>query len=130
MLGEDETAAKNRLVLLCSKCRLVNGQAPPGVRTLEELGRWRCSACSAWNGVESEGTKVVKEITAASKADNGEGWEKVPRASEIHEESAEEMPSSVKGSTGRQGDDESSVTKRVTRSAGKRSSNQSSEEDA
>ncbi|KAJ9609510.1 hypothetical protein H2200_005837 [Cladophialophora chaetospira] len=120
MLGEDETVAKNRLVLLCSKCRLVNGQAPPGVRTLEELGRWRCSACGSWNGVESEGTRVVKQITGASKADNGEEWEKVPRASEIHEGSAEEIHSSIEGSTGREGDDEGNLTKRVTRSAGKK----------
>ncbi len=127
MLGDDETAAKNRLVLLCSRCRLVNGQAPPGVRTLEELGRWRCSACGAWNGVESEGTKAVKEITAASKADNGDEWEKVPRAAEIHEEPAEDVHHSIEGSTGREGDDESSVSKRVTRSAGKRSSLESLE---
>ncbi|PGH06109.1 hypothetical protein AJ80_08211 [Polytolypa hystricis UAMH7299] len=52
LLGEDETQPKNRLVLICSHCRLVNGQAAPGVRTVEELGRWRCMACGAWNGEE------------------------------------------------------------------------------
>lgn len=59
MLGEDENLAKNRLALLCENCRLVNGQAPPGVKTLEEIGRWRCSGCSAWNGVESGNTRSV-----------------------------------------------------------------------
>lgn len=126
LLGEDETAAKNRLVLLCSQCRLVNGQAPPGVRTLEELGRWRCSGCGAWNGAETEGTKVVKEITGVSKSDSGEGWENVPRASEIKEdpdEDAEDVHaegiagSGIEGATGREGG-QSSITKRVTRSTG------------
>ncbi|KIX02424.1 uncharacterized protein Z518_08365 [Rhinocladiella mackenziei CBS 650.93] len=128
LLGEDETAAKNRLVLLCSNCRLVNGQAPPGVKTLEELGRWRCSGCGAWNGVESEGAKAMKEITAASKMDNGEGWEKVPRSTEIQEDSTEDSraeelaDTSIQGSTGREVDDESGLSKRVTRSTGKKGS--------
>lgn len=137
LLGEDEMAAKNRLVLLCSNCRLVNGQAPPGVKTLEELGRWRCSGCGAWNGVESEGAKVVKEITAASKQlHNGEDWEQVPHSAELpgdvdDEEEQDNVPEDLKafhgtadevhGSTGREGDDESGITKRVTRSARKAS---------
>src|SRR6201999_565343 len=114
LLGEDETAAKNRLVLLCNKCRLVNGQAPPGVRTLEELGRWRCSGCGAWNGVESEGAKVVKAVAASSKVDNAEEWERVPRATEVQEESAEDSnqeaeelaDASIHRTTGREAGDE------------------------
>lgn len=68
VLGEDESQAKNRVVLICKHCRLVNGQAPPGTRSLEEVGKWRCSACHAWNGVESEERKILKGIsgTAAS----------------------------------------------------------------
>ena len=62
LLGEDETQPKNRLVLLCSTCRLVNGQAPPGVKTPEELGRWRCFNCGAWNGEEDVASKVVADI--------------------------------------------------------------------
>ena len=130
LLGEDETAAKNKLVLLCSRCRLVNGQAPPGVRTLEELGRWRCSGCGAWNGVESEGAKLVKEVTATSKADNGEGWEKIPRSAEDDEDFANnsrtDLETSMQGSTGRDGD-KTGTTKRTTRSAGKRDSLESLE---
>ncbi|KAK5181787.1 hypothetical protein LTR44_005987 [Exophiala sp. CCFEE 6388] len=135
LLGEDEMAAKNRLALLCSSCRLVNGQAPPGVKTLEDLGRWRCSGCSAWNGVESEGAKVVKEIAAASKIHNGEDWEQVPHSGEVHEEDEDELdeaqedvkafhgtPDTVHGSTGREDDDDSGITKRATRSAGKKES--------
>ncbi|RAK96024.1 uncharacterized protein BO80DRAFT_429405 [Aspergillus ibericus CBS 121593] len=62
LLGEDETQPKNRIVLICSTCRLVNGQAPPGVKRLEELGRWRCGSCGAWNGEESEAKKVLAGI--------------------------------------------------------------------
>lgn len=62
VLGEDETQAKNRIVLICDSCKLVNGQAPPGARTLEDVGRWRCSACHAWNGVESEEKRIMSQI--------------------------------------------------------------------
>lgn len=60
VLGEDETQAKNRFVLICANCRLVNGQAPPGTRTLEEVGKWRCKECGTMNGVESEVGKVLE----------------------------------------------------------------------
>jgi len=63
LLGEDETQAKNRIALICQQCRLVNGQAPPGTRSLEEVGKWRCSACGAWNGVESETSRLVQQLT-------------------------------------------------------------------
>ena len=69
VLGEDETSAKNRIALICQNCRLVNGQAPPGARTLEEVGRWRCSSCQAWNGVESVEKRILKDagmVEAAS----------------------------------------------------------------
>ncbi|EXJ90295.1 hypothetical protein A1O1_03394 [Capronia coronata CBS 617.96] len=128
LLGEDETAAKNRLVLLCSKCRLVNGQAPPGVKSPEELGRWRCSGCGAWNGVESEGAKVVKEIAAASKEDHGEAWEHVPHSPASLEETSEDIQeeevadSGMEGTTGRANEDDSGMTQRLTRSAGKEAS--------
>ncbi|KAI4251739.1 MAG: hypothetical protein L6R42_008260 [Xanthoria sp. 1 TBL-2021] len=62
VLGEDETLPRNRLALICHQCRLVNGQAPPGVQTLEAVGKWRCSGCNTMNGVENEGAKILKEI--------------------------------------------------------------------
>lgn len=60
LLGEDETQPKNRLALICHSCRLVNGQAPPGTRSLDDVGRWRCSGCGAWNGKE----KVEEDVMA------------------------------------------------------------------
>jgi hypothetical protein len=50
------------MAMICSSCRLVNGQAPPGIKTLEELGRWRCGNCGAWNGEESETTKILSAL--------------------------------------------------------------------
>lgn len=61
LLGEDETAPKNRLVLICGRCRLVNGQAPPGTNSLAELGVWKCMSCGAENGEVDEGKRLVKE---------------------------------------------------------------------
>jgi hypothetical protein len=64
LLGEDETAPKNRIVLICQSCRIVNGQAPPGTRSLAELGLWRCMSCGASNGFEKEdeGKRIIREV--------------------------------------------------------------------
>ncbi|KZZ97944.1 hypothetical protein AAP_00205 [Ascosphaera apis ARSEF 7405] len=62
LLGEDETNPKNRIALLCEKCRTVNGQAPPGAKTLEDIGRWRCGFCGAWNGVPQEQMITEKPV--------------------------------------------------------------------
>lgn len=62
LLGEDEMQPRNRMAMICGSCRLVNGQAPPGIKTPEELGRWRCGSCGAWNGEESETTKILSSL--------------------------------------------------------------------
>ncbi|KAJ0275474.1 hypothetical protein COL940_008823 [Colletotrichum noveboracense] len=62
LLGEDETASKNRIVLICAHCRLVNGQAPPGTKSLSELGTWRCMGCGAKNGEMDEGKRIMREV--------------------------------------------------------------------
>lgn len=62
LMGDDETAARNRLVLICSSCRLVNGQAPPGTRSLAEVGSWRCMGCNAMNGEVAEAKKIVSDV--------------------------------------------------------------------
>lgn len=123
MLGEDENLAKNRLALLCHNCRLVNGQAPPGVKTLEDLGKWRCGSCGAWNGVESEGTRAVKEMIEQSKAAEEDGWQPVAKEVEGSDlENDTEIASmngqenTAKGTGSFQ--DNNGATKRVTRSSG------------
>lgn len=62
VLGEDETQPKNRIVLICQNCRLVNGQAPPGTKSLEDMGKWRCSECHTWNGHENETKQMIQRI--------------------------------------------------------------------
>jgi hypothetical protein len=74
LLGEDETQAKNRLAMICAECRLVNGQAPPGARTLEDVGRWRCGGCHAWNGKERPHEDVVASLV--------QGWDAERKARE------------------------------------------------
>jgi len=59
LLGEDETLPGKRLALICASCRLVNGQAPPGVKRLEDVGRWRCGGCGSMNGEENDVKKIV-----------------------------------------------------------------------
>jgi hypothetical protein len=71
LLGEDETAAKNRFALICDSCRLVNGQAPPGTKSLSEVGMWRCMSCGATNGEVDEGKRIIEEVLA-TKDDEGE----------------------------------------------------------
>ncbi|KAK4998396.1 hypothetical protein LTR66_002370 [Elasticomyces elasticus] len=81
ILGEDETQPKNRIALICQNpdCRLVNGQAAPGTKSLEELGRWRCNGCGAFNGTESEEKKMIGalqnkemvEVVGRSKENRG-----------------------------------------------------------
>jgi hypothetical protein len=91
LLGEDETQSKNRLALICSECRLVNGQAPPGARSLEDVGRWRCSSCHAWNGEEKPHEDVVGLV---------KGWEAERKARERR----------LSGSRGRTTDDDNRET--------------------
>jgi hypothetical protein len=85
LLGDDETSPKNRIVLICKHCRLVNGQAPPGVRRIEELGKWRCIGCGGWNGEVDEGAKIVEEIKQRAEIET----ENQPETSVSDEKSAE-----------------------------------------
>ncbi|KAI1437861.1 hypothetical protein GGR50DRAFT_610748 [Xylaria sp. CBS 124048] len=74
MLGDDETAPKNRIVLICGECRLVNGQAPPGVKNLAELGTWKCMGCGFTNREIDEGRKIMQEVFGNKKtARDGSG---------------------------------------------------------
>ena len=84
LLGEDETQPKNRLALICSECRLVNGLAPPGARTVEDVGKWRCGGCKAWNGKE----KPHEEI--ASLVQNWDAERKAKAAEDVVRDAEEE----------------------------------------
>ncbi|KAK1564197.1 uncharacterized protein LY79DRAFT_573442 [Colletotrichum navitas] len=85
LLGEDETASKNRIVLICKSCRLVNGQAPPGTKTLSELGKWKCMGCGATNGEMDEGKRIMQEVLG-SRA----GRDEVPTGEEFKESDSDD----------------------------------------
>lgn len=118
LLGEDETAAKNRIALICSNCKLVNGQAPPSIKNLEDLGKWRCSGCGTMNGLESPAKKAVKEMVEKAKADDNEEWEKDATGNEEDIKDVD-IEDSTQTTTAREAEDGSNVSRRVTRSANK-----------
>jgi hypothetical protein len=84
VLGEDETSSKNRFALICAapSCRLVNGQAPPGARSLEDVGWWRCKGCGEMNGVESEVGKVLQQAEKKREVSGSSEVQKVPEMEE------------------------------------------------
>ncbi|KAL6858305.1 hypothetical protein ACO1O0_005766 [Amphichorda felina] len=104
LLGEDETAPKNRIVLICRACRLVNGQAPPGAKSLGDVGTWRCMACGALNGevAEDEGHRIVREVlgekqkAAVEGASGGEAGDASESSSEENVDTEDGPAASVK----------------------------------
>lgn len=90
LLGEDETAAKNRIVLICQRCRLVNGQAPPGTKAMSELGMWKCFSCGATNGEMDEGQQIVRQVLEESGRDVSPPAESGPVRSDAEVEFEEE----------------------------------------
>ncbi|GJC85548.1 endoplasmic reticulum junction formation protein lunapark [Colletotrichum liriopes] len=91
LLGEDETASKNRIALICKNCRLVNGQAPPGTKTLSEIGTWKCMGCGATNGEMDEGKRIMQEVLG-SRA----GGDEVPAGEEFKESDSDESDVVIK----------------------------------
>lgn len=71
------------MAMICGSCRLVNGQAPPGIKTLEELGRWRCGSCGAWNGEESETTKILSTLRQNSGPAEGVSGPSLPIEADV-----------------------------------------------
>lgn len=76
------------MVMICGECRLVNGQAPPGIKTPEELGRWRCGSCGGWNGVESETTQILTSLRQDTAPTEG-SWDSASKADVLDTHSSE-----------------------------------------
>lgn len=70
MLGDDEMAPKNRIALICQNCRLINGQAPPGTKSLAEIGQWKCMSCHTMNGEMDEGKRILHEVLGQEPSDS------------------------------------------------------------
>ncbi|KAK2067405.1 hypothetical protein P8C59_001152 [Phyllachora maydis] len=81
LLGEDETAIKNRFALICANCRQVNGQAPPGTKSLAELGLWKCMVCGAKNGEMDEGEKIIRDVLGQQKTRQDSHNDGIPSSS-------------------------------------------------
>ncbi len=90
-MGEDETNPKNRIALICENCRLVNGQAPPGFRRLEDVGLWRCYGCGAKNGVLDEGKEAVEKMKSVVRREERKEAERRGKLTPAHEEDESEM---------------------------------------
>lgn len=108
LLGDDETRAGNRLALICTHCRLVNGQAPPGTKRIEDVGRWRCSNCKEWNGKAHD----VHEILAQASKDS---QRRSSHSEKLREQS--DHPSSREQTPTRGDDDSSSIHMQLMREA-------------
>ena len=75
--------------------------------------------CGAWNGIESEGAEVDKEMVEEARTENSDERKIVPRAQEhTKEPESHEAAAGHQGATGRQGEDEDGLTKRVTHCTG------------
>lgn len=78
LVGEDETSAKNRYALICDSCRMVNGLAPPGTRSLEEMDGWGCARCGAMNGQAVSRSPSMASSRPSSRPPSSVGDELVP----------------------------------------------------
>ncbi|KAK1521355.1 hypothetical protein CPAR01_14878 [Colletotrichum paranaense] len=106
LLGEDETASKNRIALICKTCRLVNGQAPPGTKALSDIGTWKCMGCGATNGEMEEGKRIMQEVLGSSRGDDvptGEEFKESDDDVPIKEEEDSDEQAAGAKTTGRQG---------------------------
>ncbi|UKZ74414.1 hypothetical protein TrVFT333_002082 [Trichoderma virens FT-333] len=72
LLGEDETAPKNRIVLICT----------PGTKSLGELGMWKCMACGTPNGEMDEGKRIVREVLKSQEKEKDTSSSKEPTTPE------------------------------------------------
>ncbi|GJD03990.1 hypothetical protein ColKHC_12815 [Colletotrichum higginsianum] len=95
LLGEDETASKNRIALICANCRLVNGQAPPGTKTLSEIGTWKCMGCGAANGEMDEGKRIMQEVLGSRGGGGGGNGDGVPAGEEFKESDSDDSDPAV-----------------------------------
>jgi endoplasmic reticulum junction formation protein lunapark len=99
LLGDDESAPRNRLALLCNSCGLVNGLAPPGARSLADIGKWRCSGCGALNNAAMEkmaGTKAEEKRTQERAV--AEAMPEARKIKKMEKEGGEEGEDSGSGS--------------------------------
>ena len=128
LLGEDESLPGKRLALICKDCRLVNGQAPPGVKRMEDVGRWRCAGCGTMNGEENEVKKLVESIKneapvteeSSIPVSKTEGAKKHPEKDEVEDEESDVTQYSSEEETDKAPAEAETPRRRSTRQRGKK----------
>jgi endoplasmic reticulum junction formation protein lunapark len=90
LVGEDETAPEHRYALICVRCRMHNGLAPPGEMP-GEVG-YLCARCGQWNGprVGGNGERSGETVT------QGRLGEEVGQEKDREEKVGEVVPSDDK----------------------------------
>ncbi|KAI5778959.1 hypothetical protein EDC01DRAFT_634440 [Geopyxis carbonaria] len=86
IIGEDETSAKNRFALICQNCRMVNGLAPPGTRSMDDIDTWGCARCGAMNAGHKQqlGVKGSPDKRSNLPDSSTEMERPTPKSSSIH----------------------------------------------
>jgi len=90
LLGEDEMSAKARLALICKNCRMVNGLAPPGTRSLEEMEQWGCARCGTMNGKKPRSVIDEKRPMSRDHSEHREPARRITRGRSNREDSESE----------------------------------------
>jgi hypothetical protein len=114
VLGEDETSAKNRFALICGNCRMVNGLAPPGTRSLDDMEQWGCARCGTMNGGKKK--KIVLSETE-SEAEPVRRAPRITRSRVKREDNEDEGEESDDESVRIDGEEEGGRVRRRARKA-------------
>ncbi|KAJ5289220.1 hypothetical protein N7478_002250 [Penicillium angulare] len=101
---------RNRMAMTCSSCRLVNGQAPPGTKKPEELGRWRYGAAEHRMRDHSDAIKLASWVRRRGILGTGPSVEAEPQQQEVENAGDLTPPTEEEQSI----DSESSVRVEVT----------------
>ncbi|KAJ5452549.1 hypothetical protein N7445_000732 [Penicillium cf. griseofulvum] len=99
LLGEDETQPRNRMVMICTACRLVNGQAPPGSKPRKS---WAAGGAVAvelgmvWKARQQRSSAVCVKMLCQSSESMEEGV--IVASSEEDQTEEEPKPAPVRRS--------------------------------
>jgi len=98
ILGEDEMSAKARFALICKNCRMVNGLAPPGTRSLEDMDQWGCARCGTMNGRKRLRNPMdEKQSASRDSSESRDSARRVTRSRKQAESEASESEESTAG---------------------------------
>lgn len=88
IVGEDENRLQNRYALICNKCHMHNGLAPPGEKNVHAV-KYICPRCGHLNGERHEGdnkTSSIKADEEIGSLKSVKAGEEVPTGEEFMED--------------------------------------------